>query len=1423
MFTLGEIVQLDTKGQFRSDVQISNFDDRDSNLALLQAYIFSVTTPGSRGAQTQAIAALGLLDELLKALKFDRFENRMLAIANYGYGKSHLAVVLANYFSRPYDSPEVKIVLDRIGQAVSDPAKAEGYREFKKEHGEYLVVRLRGDSPRSLREQFFLALKKALSEHAPTRDVELPFWVDTALNYLRNLTPEMVIKADAFLQSHAMDVPALLDEVEQYRAYELYVELFEHLSHGVRPSAEGNASLREAVRWVVGEFCGEKKPLAGLLILFDEFSMYVQRYARSRAVGELQDLLQGVEDHRTKAAFLAFAQHDPELVADQTLHGGQSLQNLRKELQRIPRRWALYSLMEGVLDSYLKQDQEAWEEFLRDFSIKGAIFQATEHTWGAFQKYYDAELDWSYQKFRQVVTEGCFPLHPMTTALLCQIKVQQGEDIGTARTALGFVRDQLDARANEPAQRDGRVNWVLPVALVDYFERRLAGDAGNLYTAYDKAQRDLEQIFGENVTEIQRAVLKALLLQEIARLSAAGEKQTELLASMCGSDEKTIREVLKDLSRNGVTRYDSIQRINGFLPVGADPRRLEKAVQEQLEATEFDPGAYINGLNRWLREDPKFGSIPLEIEWGHASDWAAEEHIIIPDAPISVLPLFSLSPDSGLSDGIRGAVLWLVTLDDAAREDLREQAQDILEAAVGLQDPPLPVIVMIPRDTVPEMKELYRRYQALEAVGRDKDLIKEVGQQTYELEVQRTRIALHKALKRLRGDYENVWEIRRDSSEFVVPKAYRTVVATLSERPIKHVLKALYEYAYPIRPPEFFTQYSAVQVRGQNRLRTAVKTVAKNLIYDRVEGAFNGMDSVSRDLCEKYLSPPRKWGLLSVRDYALQQPTSMKLSEAWKLLNRTFEPGVKDGRVAVIVPTLLNPPYGFDYNTATLLLCGWIGYFRNELRLSAWGQYITLNQLERQIETTKTSRGFLDWACRTPLTITRRDPDAAQREAQEIIRKINKDELFTQEEAQAALQNLEEFAALDNQSPDIVQRASRAVDRLEKALREAQEYDREAGNVLRQLDSERDIANLLKLRDKLRNLPVGNQVHVTQSAPNEIEIHLNTALEQALRRLFLRVDGLTDSDQAGSFRRDLAGLKKQLEQQGLTSLAAEVAEIQGKLNKRADILKAKESEAFIRNEIDVMNTRAGLAELRRYETRLQEIEVISPDIKSLQETKLREVQDEIRVLEAYAESINDRAYNLDLAAISEERDTILRQQSRYQDTEFQNQLEEALEYLDALRKFVRELEGAKHIPDTPADVEAAEKVLAQMSSHYGQMLSRHHLKELDRVREQKANQLKSRQQDAIQWLEERESEFGRKASPGELKRKLERPPAFLPLDYRDRLKALHTRVQECLDQDQIARIEELFRALGSTDRRQDCLDLLQRLMSEEMRDKEAAS
>ena len=81
---------------------------------------------------------------------------------------------------------------------------------------------------------------------------------------------------------------------------------------------------------------------------------------------------------------------------------------------------------------------------MQDPKLRGHIFQATDLAFDQFQARYQRELRWPFEKFQETVTKGCFPLHPVTTVLLCNLRYATTGDFGVPRTVLGFVLEQLD-------------------------------------------------------------------------------------------------------------------------------------------------------------------------------------------------------------------------------------------------------------------------------------------------------------------------------------------------------------------------------------------------------------------------------------------------------------------------------------------------------------------------------------------------------------------------------------------------------------------------------------------------------------------------------------------------------------------------------------------------------------------------------------------------------------------------------------------------------------------------------------------------------------------------------------------------------------------------------------------------------------------
>lgn len=1402
-----DLVKLDTQGTFISAVQLSDYDKPQENLGLVKSYIFANNAPDMHHGQSRAVGSTDLLDEIRLAYINSSPVNRFVVIANYGHGKSHLALVLANYFAKPHQSQEVQEVLGRIDYALQhNKPKAENFHDFKRQYDRFLVIRLRGDTPRSLREQFFPALKVALQEHPATKNADLPFWNQQAKQWLESKVEDKPAKQ--FLkEKFATDFPNLLQEVEENKqeAYEQYVQLFAHLNNGVAPNAEGNFSLREAVIWAVDTFCKNAKPLAGVVVLFDEFSQFIERYNQSKSIGDLQDMLQGIGDRRGQAMFLAFAQHDPDEVAERGA-GGQSLQNIKRELGRIDRKYALYSLMESVLNAYLAQSEPMWERFLQENPrTKGGLYGVTtELVWDLYLNRYDKELRWTNDKFREVVTKGCFPLHPLTTAMLCHLKMQQGMD-DDARTILRFVRQCFEYKQEESAMVDGRINWILPIALVDYFGSRLGKTQD--YLAYENAVQNLEQVMGDKVTPVHRDILKALLLQAADGLNVKDKQQLELLSQLSGSSYDLTKQTLRELSMNNIIKFDSNLLLSSFWPVAANPKALEDKIRDQIKDKKFGDDELL-ALNDNLGSlVPGANSIEVNIDWGTPNDWAANT-VVVSKEKFTSTYLQSLMKSYKSSykwdEGLRGLVVWLIALDDADIQFFKLNTQQVLQEAFPGITPP-PVLLVSPTLVSKTLADQFLRYQALEAIAKVKDDVKEIGQSAFDNEKERTQKALLKSLVAMLGDPQFA-SSQRKQDDLVVPQPYRAGITAMTFLSVQSVMKKLYELAYVNRPPEFFTDLNANPRKGSSPLRDAVKTVSKNLISDQVHKTIDGMTPVARDrVCKYYLVA--KWHLLTPAYYIQEPENVLSLKRAWNHLDEQIKPDEKEVLVSSFLINLFNAPYGFDYNTATLLFTAWIGKHHKEIKLYANNKKVGLPYLESLIEQ-NSPQEFLSKICiQERLAIARSDASKVLVEGRQLVDKIRKGLPHDQSEAESTIAALRGIIDQEicpaNEKTDFID----AIDTLKSALDAAQVYDQKAKKLLDDIAKEITVSQLLRLGDEIQKLAWGNLVLPTQPANTVIQEKLDQQLKKVVIQSCAQVEKLTRIESADSEKARLQDQKEKLHQKHLDDLVMLISDAEIKLDKRIKQLKAQAEEAARINQINAITSGADLSRLYEYRETLRLMEGGSADFEKKKSEKLSSIETAISQLESFADSVQILILEIGRNDVDSLYDRLLNKEGRFTRTKYEASLSQAKQKLSQIRSFyneIRSMEGRIQSIRTMDDVEYIQQAIGELNKKYKELVTQKQNAEIEKL----LADVETCAEGQASKTEQRINELAKEVEAASLsfkdaRAKLNQFSGFLTPQLSARIDLLRSRVDEKESAYKIAAAEKEAQAKAAEIKRQE--------------------
>jgi hypothetical protein len=1409
MLTIKDIVDLDQEAEFRSDVQLGAYDDPDRNIALLRSYLFSTETPRHGFSEAGSASPVDLLDKVIGAYLNPKADNRLTVIADYGHGKSHLALALANYFGKPSLGPELGIIHDKLGRALNDPAKAARFRDFKTHRGPFLLIRIRGDVRQALPAQFLAGLEAALAADPDTRDLRPPFWHEQAERILGDLTPDETARANDALNAYDSELPLLLQAVRARD--DVYAQAVEAIraAKGFRPDLH-DVSLSEAVGWVVNTVVGNDKPFGGLLVLFDEFTLFLSKHASHSGAGDLQELLNGIDDHRGKAAFVAFAQVDPETTADHLQLSGSHRAELKKALTRLQSKHRLYSLMESVIDAYLKQDKAAWEEFNQSRYVRGPLSNANETTHIAFATRYDKVLRWPPTRLQETVTHGCFPLHPLTTALLCNLRLQT-VDTGVPRNVLGFVMQQLRAKQAEPAfwDEERRINWVLPIALVDYFEERLAGPA---YLSFQNARRML----GIELTGEQEAILKALLLYELAELTVRGDDQLNFLGHAAGLERAATKDALRTLVDTSSIRHDSHGRVYNLWPAAHDPGTLDRKLQEKLKNLTFN-AALLNELNDTAAKDLPgitFGSQPLDVDWGHPADWGPQELILTaahwtPERLRSVAPITELGRSS-LQEGGRSLIIWGLAQTEADVTFFREEAAAVLDETFG-DDPP-PVLLVVPRSPLPNLVEKFLRLHAIGLLNNTER--GEIGADMLKSETERVKGEIVREFRKLREVAELPLDVRLAPERVIVPRAYRATANALGETNLKELLLKLYDLAYPHRPPTFDTRYPVVR---SNKLRTTTAALAATFFRN---GTTNlpqqyATNSFAKDLYQSHLQ--KKWGVLGP-DLRLQRPKYAGLIQAWDLFDKAIAPGKASVRLGPLLLQLLNPPYGFDSNTATLLFAAWYGKNNADLRLSVNGSFsLDIHQTFDQW-LNNGARDFIWHVNDQSVTITRREPGAADRELRELLDSYAQG-LDSPAAARKTADNIEAMAAGKGISSELQQQGAAAAGYLREAADAAEQYAEAVSAFESELKRGIALINLLTLQRRLTKLqPPADKVIPVEGSATELAKQLYQATDEATNKLARRYSRLADIGDYGLHQKQLTDARDIVNEAGYTELVKFLDKALDDLKQGYDYLRSEESEKPLRTSLLMMRTDIPLAALYDQRANLIAMTPATAGNRALRDEKLAETTAEIEKLEADAKRLAAGALtHTDHRAIRAAYEELIDKQSRYAGSPLAETIAQARTLLDQAGKFLTDLAEQTQRIDTlsnPTDAANIRQALEQLIQKNESWLEGDLREKAARAVASLDRQTAAKTTEAETWLRKMESAAATKGNLVSLAEQLRQPPAFLPAEQRAQLETLQADVRHRIEDDAVARIEQEFRRITNPQTRAACLARLQALMEQ---------
>ncbi|MEH2457943.1 hypothetical protein [Nostoc sp.] len=277
---LNQLIEINEKGSIASSVNFGMMDNSDKNLSLCESFIFNYdpTKPES--------STVGILGAVRRSYHSANQPNIHLMIQQYGKGKSHFAIAIANFFQKSFHSQEVQGILSQVEKATSakSPAISEVLKLFKQNRPhQHLVICLSGDIGGDIKKQFLQQLVKSLEAEGIQNSLAQHICSEP-LRYLETLNSENRAKAEKYLQSIGNtdgDLNSLIRLLRENNSGVIStIKKLAFQITGFTPDFTADINIQAILEELIKNHCtGENAHYQGILILFDELNQYLKAWA----------------------------------------------------------------------------------------------------------------------------------------------------------------------------------------------------------------------------------------------------------------------------------------------------------------------------------------------------------------------------------------------------------------------------------------------------------------------------------------------------------------------------------------------------------------------------------------------------------------------------------------------------------------------------------------------------------------------------------------------------------------------------------------------------------------------------------------------------------------------------------------------------------------------------------------------------------------------------------------------------------------------------------------------------------------------------------------------------------------------------------------------------------------------------------------
>jgi len=472
-----------------------------------------------------------------------------LAIAGYGTGKSHLALSLAALLSAP-ESGTAAAVLTAIEEA--DKGIASEVRVTLREmEGPCLVVALNGmrsfDLSAEVARQVMHQLESRGLETRALDELQLRF--AQAASLVQVSGDEVVRELLDHCGAEAVD--DLLNGLRE-RHEQVYSDVHDFFAErGVPIRALGGESVRDVIDVACQHYCGDGRPFAKLVVLFDEFGRYTEFATVKSHIagpGALQALFEAVQANSDRACFFGFIQFELNAYVQRVAA------EHRNEILRYVTRYQaadkahlsinLETLIAALIEKRRPDLLDAWFDRPEARAESEALVGKLRAWYPQSENY---QLWTDPDRLHTVIRKGCWPLSTFAVWLVFYLTAA-GKFL-QERSALTLL-DEILGRNQETPVAGSKV-WALAPA--DLWSEGLqqelmaseeAGQQGSITHGYTAVLNQHGNRLGNDLTKTLKAVvLGSKLGLRVESRDEAIEALSELAGVPAYETERSVSEL----------------------------------------------------------------------------------------------------------------------------------------------------------------------------------------------------------------------------------------------------------------------------------------------------------------------------------------------------------------------------------------------------------------------------------------------------------------------------------------------------------------------------------------------------------------------------------------------------------------------------------------------------------------------------------------------------------------------------------------------------------------------------------------------------------------------------------------------------------------------------------------------------------------